>query len=208
MKAQTASHAARGFDTVTNITKHAADLAADGFDFAIRYWPALASDELHAILDASLALMLVSYGGHFPLGLPHRAVEHADTMLTKLDALGIPQGSTLWYDLEGIEHERSAADIIDPLNAWADHVAQHGHVPGLYVGAQPRLTSMQLQKLHFVRYWKGLSRLIDPDGHITEPAVGWCCYQLFPTVHRNGVDIDVDVVQHDFRGRLPTWIVA
>ena len=122
----------------------------------------------------------------------------AQRTLERLDALGmLLPGLDDWCDLEG-----AGADPTAYLNAWSTDVAGK-LVAGLYVGAGGLLTAAQLYALpHFTRYWHSLSR------GIPEPLCGFVQAQLYPTTSINGLPVDMNFAQQDFRGRSASWVVA
>jgi hypothetical protein len=196
---------AKGFDTVAPITKTLAKgLKAAGMDYAVRYLGALPKTEVEIITEAGMAIMPVTYGlkhGTVPgmtLGKTFggSSVKHATSA-------GIVAGTTVWLDLE--DCAGTAQDVIAFVNAWASEVQQGGFMPGLYVGAGALLTSSELYALKVVRYWHSLSRVTDRNGALAEPGCGWCMYQLYPSITVASVLVDVDYIQQDYRGRLPTW---
>lgn len=186
---------AKGFDTVATIdASHARALAKEGMNFAIRYLGALTSEEVDDLLAAGLAVMGVTYGNQ-PDG--HATVSGAIKA-------GLPSGVTLWRDIEG-RPSGTERELISSINAWARIVSASGYEPGIYVGASALLTSDELYRLEVTRYWHSLSKVLDRNGALAEPTCGWCAYQLFPSVTVAGVFVDVNFIQEDYRGRLPTW---
>jgi hypothetical protein len=205
MIATTAKPFSRGIDTVQVLTKETARATKSaGFDFVVRYLGSLSAIELKTILDAGLAVQVVTYARAYNGG----------SALRELRELAIPQGATVWLDLEG---ETSApADLIAKINGWASQIAGAGYEPGLYVGAGCVLTSEELYQLHVVRYWDSCSHELDRFGKMAAPACDYCQIQLRPyNCGRDGVPaavqglvVDVNVVQKDSRGRLPSCVVA
>ena len=188
-----ASLNARGFDTYAQLT--AADYAAlkaHGFDFVVRYVENLSTYEVDACLSAGLAIMGVTIADDF---------NPATTVADAKNNAGLPPGTTLFLDLEGVSLPSAALKA--KCAAWANGVKVAGYVPGVYVGAACGLTAEELWELPFVRYWKSASS-------VPEPAhAGFCMYQLLPCNQRiAGAEVDVDFVQQDFLGRVPTWCVS
>ncbi|MBX3218932.1 MAG: peptidoglycan-binding protein [Labilithrix sp.] len=107
-----------------------------------------------------------------------------------------------------------ATELIAKINAWADAVANAGYQPGLYIGSPQPLTGKELYALKVVRYWKAPARVVDRFGELGEPNCGYCMYQLWPEIHwpsnddPNRVWVDVDFIQQDYKGRVPSWVVA
>jgi hypothetical protein len=205
MIATSAKPFALGVDTVQKLTaENCAALRAAGFRFVVRYLGSIDPPELKRILDAGLAYMPVTYAKAYNGG----------SAVSALHALSIPQGATVWLDLEG---ETSAPpDLIAKINAWAGQIAGAGFEPGLYVGSGCVLTSEELYALKVVRYWDSCSREVDRTGKVANPGCDYCMQQLRPfncgigstPAVVPGVVVDVDVVQQDNKGRVPSWVVA
>lgn len=189
---------ALGVDTVVRLTHASAcALKREGMTFAVRYLGSLTKDELTAILAAGMAVMPVTFAKAYS-GMS--AIGH-------LRDLGIPEGATVWLDLEGEDSEPAA--LSQKINAWAGQIIAGGYEPGLYVGAGCVLTSEELYRLRVVRYWDSVSRELDRNGKATAPKCDFCMTQLRPfNTTVGGVIVDVDVVQRDSLGRLPSWVVA
>jgi len=100
------------------------------------------------------------------------------------------------------------ANLIAQINAWATNIAVARFQPGLYVGANALLTSAELYALQVVRYWKGMSRLVDRNGNIAEPSCGWCLSQFYKTVTLAGTQVDVDAIGYDYQDRLPMVVTG
>ncbi len=202
---QNAEVGALGFDTVAPITDDlAAQFCAAGFRFAVRYLGSLTSAEVDRILDAGLAVMPVTYG--LKVGTAVDAAmgrRYGASTVANAQSAGMPRAATVWLDLETV-----TGDVAPFVDRWAETVQAGGFVPGLYVGAGAQLSSVELYALKVVRYWHSLSRVTDRNNALAEPACGWCMYQLYPTVRRCGIDVDIDVVQQDYRGRVPTWVTG
>jgi hypothetical protein len=198
---------ALGFDTVaTQSAVSAKALYNAGMRFAVRYLGGISRDEVDIILNAKLALQVVTYS-RAPGWVPTAAMGDKDGAETVAfaKAAGVPTGATVWIDLEGPGGH--AQDIIDWVNAKARVIRQAGYDPGLYVGYQTQLSSHELYQLGVDRYWHSLSRVTDSAGQIAEPTCGWCQYQLYPTTHVVGYEVDLNIVQQDYSGRTPNWIL-
>jgi len=197
---------ARGTDSVQVIDgAHAQALKDWGMDFAIRYLGSVTSYEVDTILNADLAFMPVTFG--LKHGTPlHQALGlmYGDRSSKQAKAIGIPSGATVWLDLE--DCTGTAQEISAFVNAWASVVKGEGFMPGLYVGAGAVLSSAELYALGVVRYWQSLSKEIDQRGQLAEPNCGWSMIQLFPSVTIEGVFVDVDVIQQDYKNRVPAWV--
>ena len=189
---------ALGIDTVAPLTaENCAALKREGIAFAVRYLGSVSGGELAHILGAGLAFMPVTYAKAYS-GM---------SAINQLRMLGCPEGATVWLDLEG---ETSApADLSAKINAWAGQIIAGGYEAGLYVGAGCVLTSEELYQLRVTRYWDSCSREIDRNGRAAAPKCDFCMTQLRPfNTTIAGVVVDVDVVQRDVMGRLPTWVTA
>jgi hypothetical protein len=115
--------------------------------------------------------------------------------------VGFPVKVNIWLDLEGIDPNASATDVIHYCNSWYDAVAQVGYLPGVYVGANSILDSQQLYaNLRFQHYWHSLSIV---------PNVAVRGYQMIQsdggTVH--GVSIDKNFTRNDADQTQVKWLV-
>jgi len=191
--------AARGVDTVRLLTEaEALALRAAGVDYAIQYLGSVTADGVAGIIGAGLGLYPVTFADQWD----------GPKTVAELEALGIPAGTTVFLDVEGVGPTITPAALIEKINAWADAVSHAGFISGLYVGAQAQLTSQELYELRIFRYWKGLSKVIDRNGALAEPACGWCLVQLYPTSTCAGVLVDFSFVQRDYKGRIAPWAFA
>ena len=189
MLAAPAPFPALGVDCVTVLTADSATaLRSQGIRFACRYLGSLTPVELTDILAAGMMVSPVTYADQFD----------GAASVAELRALGIPLGVTVWLDVEGVG-TMVPAIVIAKINTWAYAVSSAGYQPGLYVGANGVLSAAELYALNVVRYWRSMSL-------VPEPACGFCMTQLQPTTMIDGVSVDVDVVGHDYRGRLPTMV--
>lgn len=187
-----------GIDTVQRLSaENVAALKAEGMRFAIRYLGSLTPEELRVIVGGGLACMPVTYAKAYS-GM---------SAISELRKLSMPEGVTVWLDLEG---ETSApADLMAKINAWAGQVQAGGYEAGLYVGAGCVLNSQELYSLKVTRYWDSCSVELDRDGRRAMPKCDTCMTQLRPyNTPLAGCIVDVDVIQRDALGRLPTWCAA
>lgn len=115
-------------------------------------------------------------------------------------AVGFPSGIIVWCDLEGIAPHTAALNVIEYCNAWYAAVRNAGYVPGVYVGASAILDSQQLSDLNFQAYWRSQSNIPNVNR-------GYRLVQLFPTTTRNGISIDIDVTQDDYRNDKVQWLM-
>jgi hypothetical protein len=180
-----------GVDTLLTLTRESAiALVAKGCVFRAGYIDHVTPQELSDQLSVGLAFTPVGYA--MQLDGAH-AVQ-------RLRELGIPAGVTIWCDVEGAGLEAQAT--IDRVNAWAGSVQTAGFEAGMYVGAGCPLTPSQLTALAVTRYWHSCSR-------VPEPRRGYCMRQLRPDdVYVAGVKVDVDAVEPDYQGDVPTFCVA
>lgn len=137
-----------------------------GFRFIVRYvgrndgsknFVDLTQEEGQTIVDAGLGLGVVQHplaAGWKPTRNMGASFGAAAAQLC--GAAGVPEGATVWADLEGVAKSVTTQDVIDYCNAWHDEVAAVGYVPGVYIGANPGLTADQLYwDLRAKSYWRG-----------------------------------------------------
>lgn len=195
VKAQASALAlAFGIDTLATLTSsQALALRAFRVSFRVGYIDHVTPAELAAQLDAGIAFSPVTYALEF---------NPAHT-LARLAALGIPKGATVWLDVERVSAPLDKARLVSSINTWARALVAEGYEPGLYVGAGCPLSSAELYALAVVRYWCSASNVPGVDVR------GYCMRQLRPLeVVVAGVVVDVDVVEPDFKGGVPTFVVA
>ena len=192
---------ALGIDTIAVLRRSDADaLYGYGFKFAIRYLGSLTTSEVADILDAGLALMPVGYSrgvGWLPTG--PEGISDGVRAVKEAQELGLPDGVTVWCDLEGMGG--TAADTIAYTEAWGEELMAAGYIPGVYVGAGIPLSGMQLYRLNNVHaYWHACSEVPEVD------VCGYQMYQLWPPDQQIcGIEVDIDVIQSDRKGRYPVW---
>ena len=178
-----------GFDTIEAITaEHLTELEPDTrIEFIGRYVDGLTAHELDAILATDRMVTLFTYADEF----------NPAPRIAELRALGIPSGVTIWLDVEGVTQRPDVQ-----INTWAAAMRAAGYDPGAYVGAQSLLTAADWTALAVDRYCRSCS-------YVPEPSEGFCLLQLSPPNQKIGtLIVDWDVVQADYRGRLPTMIGA
>jgi hypothetical protein len=120
-------------------------------------------------------------------------------------SLGAPPTVHIMSDLEGCSGTVQTTE--DWANARGGAQKAAGYSPGIYVAAGQALQGVELSSLVQTSYWQGLSVLTAPGappGYTIEPSCGWGIRQLPHTVTLAGVNLDVNVIQYDWRGRLPT----
>lgn len=190
---------ARGSDSVTPINAlHAQGLKNAGYDFCVRYLGSVTSEEIDAILNAGLAFMPVTFGG----------VYDGAVAAQRCKDLGIPEGTSVWLDVEGAgAFQTPAPQLTAKIDAWAQHVQAAGYMPCIYLGAPQPLTSTELTQLAVVRYWHGQGRCVDRNNQLAEPRSGFCMWQMWPSIVAAGVNIDANMIGADYQSRVPSWVV-
>lgn len=180
------------------------DTAVDGL---IGYLGVIDRSRLGYVLDAGLGFMAVTRAGEYSDG--------AADEIAQLRVLGIPSGSTVWLDLEGLTaFHTDPAVLMRKLAEWARPINGEGHIASLYVGSPQPLTGPELFSLPFFRYWWGLGRCADRENRLAEPDCGWCMVQQYHGQKNGmiwkdtGVLVDTNGVQLDYRKRAPVWVVA
>lgn len=168
-------------------------LRSNGVEVVAGYLGVITPAVLAAVWGAGLSFMPVTLAG----------ATDASATLAACAALGLPLGTTVWFDLEGKAAFAEGETSIPKLVAWANAVSAAGFQPGLYVGVPQPLTSDELYALPFVRYWRGQGSIRDRHDALAEPRCGWCMVQAYPQHLRSGVLVDDDMVQADYLGRLP-----
>jgi glycoside hydrolase-like protein len=207
---QSAAPGLLGFDANTVIASNVArQFSAQGYSFCIRYVSRgpqpqgdLSATEANVILDAKLALMPVQHV-RAPGWQPSTALGEKDGTFAAQNSslVGFPLGINVWCDLEGTKNGTSADDVIGYCNAWYVAVKSAGYLPGLYVGANAILSDQQLANLKFQNYWRSQSNVPNVRSR------GYQLIQLFPEVMRNGIGIDIDVTQDDYKNGQVQWLV-
>jgi hypothetical protein len=196
---------ARLADTITVLTDTTCKaLKAAGMDGVVRYWETLTPAEVQNILDASLGLSVCGYS-RAPGWVPSAALGTQDGYdeLAKAQALfgQVMEDMDLWIDLEGCAGPSEATS--EYLQAAGAALTSHLARAGVYVGDDPGgLDGPGLYAPAAITgYWRSPSI-------VPEPACGYSRSQLWPTVFRGGVSVDIDFCGSDRRGRVGTWIVA
>jgi hypothetical protein len=206
---QSASAGLLGFDSNTVITAAVAtQFAAQGYSFCVRYLSRgaeaahdLSAAEAEVILQSGLALMAVQHV-RAPGWQPTVALGQQDGAAAAQNAqtVGFPAGVNVWCDLEGVQSGTSAQNVSDYCNAWFTEVANAGYLPGLYVGDCCILDEHQLYSLKFQHYWRSQSNVPNIQSR------GYQMIQLYPSVTRNGIGIDIDVTQNDYKSGQVQWL--
>jgi hypothetical protein len=207
---QSAAPGLLGFDSNTVITAAVAQKFVDqSYSFCIRYLSrgAEASTDLSAaeaeiILQSGLALMAVQHvrkAGWQPTG--ELGQQDGQAAGQNAAAVGFPGGVSIWCDLEGVLAGTDAQDVIDYCNSWFTAVSGAGYIPGIYVGDSCILNEQQLFSLAFQHYWRSQSNVPNVKSR------GYQMIQLFPSVTKNGIGIDFDVTQNDYKNGQAQWLV-
>lgn len=214
----TAPNATRGFDANLKLgPKTAAAFAKLGYRFAVRYVrrdPVHAHDlsaaEARTLLAAGLGVMPVQHVESESSWVPTEAkgrrfgragAEHAL-------AIGLPEGVTLWCDLEGVAPGTPAEQVTAYCDAWYEAVWARGYSPGVYVGWRAGLGPKGLFALRFRRYWGAYNLNADEvpavrglqmkQRTVKDPA-------LVPPGLQPG-DFQIDTVRTDALGGRPTLV--
>lgn len=209
-KIQSASPGSLGFDSNTVITaKVAQQFVQQGYSFCVRYLSRnvpqpkgdLSAPEAEVILNAGLALMAVQHVRK-PGWQPTEALGQQDGSHAAQNAaaIGFPAGVNIWCDLEGVLKGTDPQDVTDYCNAWFTEVAGAGFVPGLYVGDSCILDESQLFDLKFQHYWRSQSNVPNVRSR------GYQLIQLYPEVKKNGIGIDIDIAQNDYKKGQALWL--
>jgi hypothetical protein len=188
----------RGIDTVSTLTpEQCAWLKAERYDFVVRYVTSLGAIERDAILRAGLALGLVTYAHSYD----------PKDEIAAIQRLGIPPGTDIWLDVE--DDRLDAVTLSQRISSWATAIKQGvGCIPGVYVGSGNPLSSVELYALPVNRYWHSCSRVVDRHGLEAAPSCGWVMHQLAPGNVKlpNGLVVDIDVIQADYKGRQVSFV--
>lgn len=201
-----------GFDCNESLSGTTAAIMRDaGYRFAVRYIRRaeahshdLSRDEIEAIHSAGLGLSIVQHVESESAWTPSgdKGDSYGATAANAVSTLGLPQGITVWCDLEGVAEGVPSTAVIAYCNAWATKVAGAGYQPGLYVGWHSGLSANELYyRLKFQRYWAAYN--LNSDQY---PAVrGVCMKQMVAqSPAGSGLIIDSDRIVADHRGDLPT----
>lgn len=205
MKAVNATVGALGVDSLPysmgGTTTQAQALKIEGVKFFAGYLGAMNAARLKQLLDAGIAFVPVTFAGEYNDG--------PDDEIAQIKALGIPAGTTVFVDLEGLSAAKAdPVALAAKINAWADGIRAAGYMPGLYVGVPQPFTEEELWHLHVERYWRGQGSVRDRFNKLSEPTgCGWCMTQVWPSEVVGGVLVDFDQIGMDYKRRVPAWVV-
>lgn len=166
---------------------------------------------LGVVNAARVAMVLAAGMGCFGVTLAGAYNAGPGPTVASLKALGLPQGSHVFLDMEGqAAFAMDPAKLIGLVNAWADGVRAAGYKPGLYVGAPQPLTSAELWSLHVELYWKGQGRCVDRKNALAEPTGGWAMDQKWPSrnIGSPAVWVDMNMTGQDYKTRTLVWAKA
>lgn len=195
----------------------ASALATSGIDGVFGYLGAFTVARRDFVLGAGMAFAVVTFGGRYD----------GDDTVAQCKALSLPQGADVWLDHEGLAvFHTPPATSIALITSWSSHVLSNGWIPKLYVGAPQNLTSEELWDLPVTGYWRGQGSMRDRTGNLAEPGLfpfpiidaagnlaepsgaGWQITQMYPSRLWGGVNIDVNMVGQDYKGRTLHWVTS
>lgn len=184
---------------------------AKGYLFAVRYVPRITMDaadltkgEVDRILAAGMAVMPVQHVESSTSWEPEatKGITYGTNAAKYSRECGIPDGTTVWCDLEGVSATAKQRDIFQFGEMWAREVQKAGFQAGLYVGYNARLSPSQLYALPFTRYWAAYN--VYPGQY---PAFrGICMKQQVAPKEANGL-YDVNTILVDEKGDVPMWAI-
>jgi hypothetical protein len=195
--ARAAAPFSKGFDCLAPVSADAgARLRQAGFEWVGRYFETLTAAERDTLFQLGFGIKLITTAARAPL-YDAIGAEAGVRTVALARALEAPNGLHITIDLEATG-DNPADRVADYVNNRAHAVNSAGYESDLYVGAGQPLNGAELYKLAPTLYWRGGSAAIP------EPACGWSILQLYPTDQEiEGQRVDVDIIQCDYRGRLP-----
>jgi hypothetical protein len=205
---------AHGFDTT--VALDSATVSAfrkHGYEFVVRYVRRdkghiydLTAAEVETILAGELALSVVQYVESADSWMPSQAkgTQFGKTAADACKALGLPNGMTVWCDLEGVAVGVDSKIVVDYCRAWYLQLANAGYAPGLYIGWHSVLSGVEFyRQLPFTRYWAAYNA----DGDQSPQPRGFCMRQHAMTAADVppglSLPLDTDLVAPDAMGGLP-----
>lgn len=202
-----------GVDTINNLAPFECRALRNlNYKFREGYLDSLTPNEVQGQLGEDLPLVLYTYGNQSD-------PEHA---LSRLDALKIPGGVSVVYDLEALWHpgltptqlDFAASVAIDAINHWGERLQSQGFLPCLYYAAGSLLTSAELYTLRVYRYHAGASDNLDRFGHTQDPIPRGCAMIQGRPVNftipaiGNAKRFDADFHRQDYRGDVFIAVAA
>lgn len=194
---------ARGVDTIdsADLARLAPQVKAEGYDFAYVYLGGATAAECLAIARV-MPIIPVTFGNRYD---PSEALAHLKAMgLPKQDAVTSVKASAL---LDTEAQGDSAAILSQKINDWCRGIQAAGLLAGVYEGEESTpMSADQWGALLATQYWKSASFVPCPT--FRGQPIGWLCTQLLPGNFKLkcGLQVDVDVIGQDYRGRVPTWM--
>jgi hypothetical protein len=176
-------------------------LKDSGVDAVALYLGVAKPSTVAAVLSEGMGVLAVTLAGEYNDG--------SQDELDALHLLGLPPGSTVFLDMEGLAaFKTDPAQLIAKVQAWAAPLSAAGYVAGLYAGVPQPLTSDELYNLKGItRYWKGQGSQRDRNNNLAEPTgCGWCLTQMWPSHTRGNYLVDSNMVGQDYKGRTPTMV--
>lgn len=214
----TAPVGARGFDCIPALTPETARAFKEHkFDYAIRYLRRaqkhtydLTHEEAEIILAAGLGLMVVQHvaSANSWVPTPDKGIDYGTVAVSEAHEIGLPAGTMIWLDLEGVSPGTPKSDIVDYCNNWYEQVKAAGFTPGIYVGWHCGLNSHELYYLlKFEHYWAAynLNNEEEPDHRgVQMRQHAWKKADAPPGIT---FQFDSDTIGPDNLGGLPTLLV-
>ncbi len=205
----------RGFDCNHQVDDEAARaLWEKGYRFAVRYVRRsaihdydLTRDEIGRLFDAGLAVMPVQHVESERSWQPSAEKGRANgwAAASSCKQLGIPDGVTVWCDLEGTADDAAAESVAEYCQMWHAAVRTSGYQPGLYVGWHSGLTADALyHRLAFQHYWSSYNLNADEEPAVRGVQMRQHAAHGQDTPAKLPFAIDVDVVVGDRLGGVPT----
>lgn len=207
----------RGFDCNTKVTPAiAAAYYGLGFRFCVRYVPRtepgnpydLDASEAQVIMMAGLGLMAVQHvKPENWVPTPALGSAYGAVAARRAAACGLPNGTSVWCDLEGVAVGTPAEQVIGYCNSWYDQVAAFRYKPGLYVGWHCGLTGMQLYRaLKFQSYWAAYNLNAENYPLVRGVQMQQGAAKPGDRPAQHAVEIDTDVTRTDaLGGQAMVW---
>jgi hypothetical protein len=169
-----------------------------GYKWRGGYLEAMSPQEVTGQLNAGLPL------------LPYTEANDLDPArtLANIARLGLPQGSPVVLDIEGVTMDAQA--LITKIETWGDTLQSKAYLPCVYMAEEALLTSAEWTALPVYRYHAGAARIQDRRSNAVDPFRGFGMFQGRPVnvPMLSGTLFDVDFHRQDFRGDVFSVIVA